>query len=386
MTELTENSGRDIFIVCNDVQGLGGVQRFAHILGALLASRGHRVRLVGIAPEEPYPYDTSWAAGVHVVHRVRPPGRVYGGHWWRRWRPNALVGAARHRLWIRRGARELSRLFAAARPGGIVIVAQVWAMEWVAAADCAGMPVIGMSHESYAASRASTRRDRVKRYYADVERLLCLTQEDADAWANDGMSNVGAMPNPLTVPIGEPSPLTEKVVVALGRLSYEKGFDLLVEAWAKVAAQHPDWTVRVYGTGPEEMALRAQIEAAGLDGRVELMGQTDDVPRALREASALAMPSRAEGWPLVLGEAMATGVPCVAFDCAPGIREILSDGEDGIVVAPGNVTGFAEALGRLIADEETRRRMGAQALVSVQRFSPDAVADRWEREFTNLFR
>jgi glycosyltransferase involved in cell wall biosynthesis len=200
------------------------------------------------------------------------------------------------------------------------------------------------------------------------------------------MSNVGAMPNPLTVPIGEPSPLTEKVVVALGRLSYEKGFDLLVEAWAKVAAQHPDWTVRVYGTGPEEMALRAQIEAAGLDGRVELMGQTDDVPRALREASALAMPSRAEGWPLVLGEAMATGVPCVAFDCAPGIREILSDGEDGIVVAPGNVTGFAEALGRLIADEETRRRMGAQALVSVQRFSPDAVADRWEREFTNLFR
>jgi len=263
----------------------------------------------------------------------------------------------------------------------------VWAMEWVAAADRARMPVIGMSHESYAASRASTRYARVKKFYADVDRLLCLTQADADAWAaNDRLTNVGAMPNPLTIVPGEPSPLTEKVVVGLGRLSYEKGFDLLVEAWAKVADAHPDWTVRVYGGGPEEDALRAQIAAAGLDGRFELMGQTDDVPRALREASVLAMPSRAEGWPLVLGEAMATGVPCVAFDCAPGIREIVTDGEDGVVVAPGNVTGMAEAIGRLVDDEQLRQAMGARALAAVERFTASAVADRWEREFDNLFR
>jgi glycosyltransferase involved in cell wall biosynthesis len=244
-----------------------------------------------------------------------------------------------------------------------------------------------MSHESYTATRASTRYARVMRYFAGVDRLLCLTQADADAWAaNDRLTGVGAMPNPLTIVPGEPSPLTEKVVVALGRLSYEKGFDLLVEAWAKVADAHPDWTVRVYGGGPEEAALRAQIAAAGLEGRVELMGQTDDVPRALREASVLAMPSRAEGWPLVLGEAMATGVPCVAFDCAPGIREIVTDGVDGVVVAPGNVTGLADAISRLIGDEQLRQSMGARALAAVQRFTPDAVADRWERELANLFR
>jgi glycosyltransferase involved in cell wall biosynthesis len=379
---------RDVFIVCNDVQGLGGVQRFGHILSAMLAERGHRVRLVGIAQaEEPYPYDTRGAYEVAVVHRVRPKGTSSVGHSWRRFLPSAVLAHARHRMWVRRGARTLSRMLATAGPGGVIICPQVWAMEWVAAADRAGMPVIGMSHESYAATRASTRYARVKKYFADVDRLLCLTQADADAWAaSDRLTGVGAMPNPLTIVPGGPSPLTEKVVVALGRLSYEKGFDLLVEAWAKVADAHPDWTVRVYGGGPEENALRAQIAAAGLEGRFELMGQTDDVPRALREASVLAMPSRAEGWPLVLGEAMATGVPCVAFDCAPGIREIVTDGEDGIVVAPGNVTGLAEAISRLIADERLRQEMGAKALAAVERFTASAVADRWERELANLFR
>jgi hypothetical protein len=106
------------------------------------------------------------------------------------------VSRLAHRATVRRGAARLSALFRTAAPGGIVIAAQVWAMEWVACADTAGMPVIGMSHESYAATRQSSRYRRVKRYFA---------QADADAWAFD-MSNAAAMPNPLHVEPASTSP------------------------------------------------------------------------------------------------------------------------------------------------------------------------------------
>lgn len=377
---------RDIFIICNDVDGLGGVQRFSHTLGTILAERGHRVRLVGIVrPEVTHDYGDDQPYDVLTIHDTRPP-RVVSGKWWRRHTPGAALRKSRRARFIRRGARRLSVVFAAAQPGSVIICTQVWAMEWLSVADTHGIPVIGMSHESFAASKATGRYGRVRRYFADVDRLLVLTQADADMWANNGMSNVGAMPNPLTLAVPEPSKLTEKVVIGLGRLSHEKGFDLLVEAWALVAPKHPDWEVRVYGSGPEDEELSKQIANAGLESSFHLMGQIQRVARALHDASIFVMPSRAEGWPLALGEAMASGLPCVAFDCAPSIRELLTDGEDSIVVPPGRVGDLAEAIDGLIGDAQRRRAMGAHALAAADRFTSEAIADRWEQEFTNLFR
>jgi glycosyltransferase involved in cell wall biosynthesis len=153
-----------------------------------------------------------------------------------------------------------------------------------------------------------------------------------------------------------------------------------------VAREHPAWTLRLYGTGPEEPALREQAASAGVETSVAFMGHTDDPAEVLADASVLVLPSRAEGWPLVLAEAMAVGVPCVAFDCAPSIREIVTDGADGFVVGAGNVASLAESVGRLADDEELRRAMGKQALASVRRFSVENVTRRWDREFVNLFR
>ena len=123
----------------------------------------------------------------------------------------------------RRGAARLSELFAGARPGAVVIVAQVWAMEWVRLADTSGLRVVGMSHESFAATRGSSRYRRVKEHYAGVDRFLVLTQEDADAWARDGMTNVDHIPNALHVVPGVLPTLDLPVVASVGRLSHEKG-------------------------------------------------------------------------------------------------------------------------------------------------------------------
>jgi glycosyltransferase involved in cell wall biosynthesis len=381
---------RDVFIVCNNADDMGGLQRWAHHMARLLAGRGDRVTLVGITGgAEPYHHDRDGSYAVEVLHRNWQSPVLA-------WRPRRTLQkvnvAARARdvrrsAAQRRGAARLSQLFAAARPGAVVIVAQVWAMEWVRLADTSGLRVVAMSHESYEATRRSSRYRRVREHYAGADRMLVLTAEDADAWARDGMTNVDHIPNPLHVTPAVHPTLDLPVVACVGRLSHEKGIDLLLEAWEAVRARHRDWRLHIYGGGPKEAELRARAAAAGLSDSVEFRGVVTDVEQALVEASVLALPSRAEGFPMSVLEAMAYGLPTVAFDCAPGVRVLLGDGEEGgVLVEPGDTAAFAAALGRLMADPEERRLRGAAARASVLRFHPDAVLARWDRLFDLLHR
>ncbi|MFA1551761.1 glycosyltransferase [Actinomadura chokoriensis] len=378
---------RDVFIVCNNADEMGGLQRWAHHMARLLAGRGDRVTLVGITrgPER-FHHGRDGSYAVEVLHReLRAPAPA--------WRPKKplqrlnAVARVREILWSaaqRRGAARLSELFAAAGPGSVVIVAQVWAMEWVRLADTSGLRVVAMSHESFKATRRSTRYRRVKEHYADADRMLVLTAEDADAWARDGMTNVDHIPNPLHVTPSVHPTLELPVVACVGRLSYEKGVDLMLEVWERISSRHPEWRLHIYGNGPDEEELRAL--AAGMPASVEFRGVIADVEDALVEASVFALPSRAEGFPMSVLEAMAYGLPTVAFDCAPGVRTLLGDGRGGVLVEPGDTVAFAAALERLIEDPRARRALGAQARASVLRFHPDAVLARWDRLFDLLHR
>ncbi|BFU42308.1 glycosyltransferase [Krasilnikovia sp. MM14-A1004] len=379
---------RDIFIVCNSVNELGGLIQWAHDIGRLFSARGHRVRLVGVEPatvardygsDLPYPMFT--LHDDHLPRRRKVEGLS---------RLNVVnLARQRHRAGLlTEGAQRLTELFREAQPGGVVIAAQVWAGEWVSAADTTGLTVIGMSHESFEACRNSSRYNRVLKYYTDMDMHLLLTDADADAWASRaGMTNVGAMPNPLmTVPKTMPT-LDEKTVVSLRRLSHDKGIDMLLEAWALVGPQYPDWSLKVYGAGPDEAELREQARELGLDDNQILVGKTDDIDAALSAASIYALPSREEGFPIAIMEAMAYGLPTVAFDCAPGIRELIDDEvSGGLVVTAGNVPGMAAALERLIKDRDLRVRLGEAGRESVQRFTPDSIVDRWEALFALLDR
>ncbi|RFS81219.1 glycosyltransferase family 4 protein [Actinomadura spongiicola] len=379
---------RDVFIVCNNVDDMGGLQRWAHHLARLLARRGDRVTLVGITPgtaAHHHGRDGSYA--VEVLHRAwRSPSMAWRPRTFRqRLNVAARVRDRRRSAAQRRGAARLSRLFAATRPGAVVIAAQVWAMEWVRLADTTGLRIIGMSHESFAATRASSRYRRVREHYADADRMLVLTAEDADAWAGDGMTNVDYIPNALHVTPDVHPTLDLPVVACVGRLSYEKGVDLMLEAWERVAARRPEWRLHVYGGGPEEERLRAQADAAGLSGSVEFRGVVTEVEEALVEASIFALPSRAEGFPMSVLEAMAYGLPTVASDCAPGVRALIGE-RGGVLVEPGDVRAFARELERLIDDPDLRRALGAEARAAVLRFHPDVVLARWDRLFDLLHR
>ncbi|MEC4571817.1 glycosyltransferase [Streptomyces virginiae] len=380
---------RDIFIVSNSVDEIGGVTTWSHQMARLFTERGHRVHIVGIAPvaeeirqrlPQDLPYETTTLYDAHppAVRRLRGiKGRLNA--------PERRRQAAR-RAQMRVQADRLSELLRGARPGGVVIVTQVWAMEWVALADTKGLSVVGMSHESFEASQKSTRGERVRRHYREVDRLLVLTAEDADLWIRAGMENVASLPNPIPFMPDTPAPRTSKVVASVGRLAFEKGVDLLLDAWADAAPHHPDWVLRIYGAGVEEAALRAHCTGLGIDDSVEWMGSTDDVLGALRGASVFAQASRAEGFPITLLEAMAAGVPVAAFDCAPGVREIVEHGEDGLLARLGNTMELAGHLHALMSDGELRDRLGDNAFHAVKRYSSAEITDRWEELFSFLER
>ena len=388
MTAVTEH--RDIFIVCNSVNELGGLTQWVHDISRLFTARGHRVRLIGVEPASDYrdfgsdlPYPT-FTLHPEPLPRRRKVSGVAGLH------PNRALQARKRQRIFEGGVERLNEILrTASGPGAVVIAAQVWAGEWVVAADTKGMQVIGMSHESFEACLNSSRYHRVLKFYGQMDIHLSLTDADADAWARakPGMSNVGAMPNPLmTVPKTLPT-LDEKTVVTLRRLSHDKGIDMLLEAWAQVGPQHPDWSLKIYGAGPDEQALRAQARELSFDDKQIFQGKTSDIDSALSAASVYALPSREEGFPIAVMEAMAYGLPTVAFDCAPGIRELIHDEvSGGLVVTAGNVPGFAAGLHRLIEDRELRGRLGAAGRESVQRFTPDSIVERWESLFALLDR
>ncbi|MFD4476113.1 glycosyltransferase [Streptomyces sp. NPDC058471] len=383
----TADPTRDIFFVSNSVNELGGITSWSHQMARLFGERGHRVHVIGITePGVPQdvgtdlPYPTTTLYDEHPP-RVGPARGIKG-----------RLNVAEHRLRTRREqgmheqAARLTALFAQAGPGAVVIVTQVWAMEWVELADTSGLLVIGMSHESFAYSQASSRGARVRKHYRDIDRMLALTREDADLWIRQGLDNASFMPNPLPFMPEVPSRRTEKVVTSIGRLHDQKGIDMLLDTWAEVAPLHPDWTLRIYGSGEDEEMLKKQCTSLGLDGSVEWMGRTSDVPGALRGGSVFVQSSRGEGFPLALMEAMATAVPCAAFDCAPGVHEIVQDGVDGLLARLGNTAELARRLDTLMSDKELRDRMGELARVNIQRYTTDEVVRRWEELFLFLER
>ncbi|MDI3408890.1 glycosyltransferase [Streptomyces cavernicola] len=384
MTTAVDVRERDIFLFSNCTDELGGVTAWMHQMARLFQTHGHRVHTLGVHPAElkltlPEPLGYPMTA-LHPAHPPAPRRRTG----LRRLRPAERRREAARVADRQRAVDELSALFRTARPGGVVIVTQVWPMEWVRAADTAGLTVIGMSHESYAYTKACHRYRWIKQSYPHVDRWLTLTQEDADDWIADGLHNVGFMPNALAHLPDSPSPRTEKVVASIGRLHDQKGIDMLLDAWALVAPSRPEWTLRVYGAGVEEADLRAQCTRLGLDSSVEWPGRTDDVPGALAGASLFVQSSRGEGFPLALMEAMAGGLPCAAFDCAPGVREIVRDGEDGLLAPPGDSAALADRLLRLTGNPRMRDAMGDRARRNVQRFSEEEILRAWEELFAFL--
>lgn len=215
-----------------------------------------------------------------------------------------------------------------------------------------------------------------------LDRFVVLTEEDRASWTE--LNNVEVIPDPLAFDISEVSPLTTKRVIAVGRYVYQKGFDLLLQAWAKVEKQHLDWELAVYGMGDrtpyEQLIDQLQIDRS----RCHLNGSVPDIKKEYLNSSLFVFSSRFEGFGMVLIEAMACGLPVISFDCPCGPKDIVRHNEDGLLVPSGNIDQLADAIHLLMSDNQRCQQMAAAALVNVRRFQLDEIAARWVSLFDEV--
>ncbi|MET7856664.1 glycosyltransferase [Streptomyces sp. NPDC005318] len=216
--------------------------------------------------------------------------------------------------------------------------------------------------------------------YHSLDALTALTPEEVESIGKQvpGVRNrLAVMPNcvPAT-PVQSKS--TNKVIIAAGLLKENKNFAAVVDAFATVVRKRPDWRLRIYGGGTEKANLRRQIETLGLHNTATLMGPAAPVSPEFSKGSIFVLPSKREAFGNVIVEAMAAGLPVVSFDAHHGPRNIITNGEDGIVVPRGDTDAMAEAILGLVEDDERRKRMGEAAVRGAVRFHEPASCERFE--------
>jgi len=291
-------------------------------------------------------------------------------------RPSQRVGNTLRRVWrLRQAIREA---------GGLRVLSFTDKMNVLTLSACWGGP-----HQVVIAERSDPRHQSLgpvwewlrRRTYPRCHAWIVQTESVARyARAAAGDRPVVVIPNAVAAPAAPLPPPEQRQtrIVGLGRLSPEKGFDLLIQAFARISPWYPDWTLQILGDGPQRAALEDLAASLGIRDRVQLAGWIDQPEPALLTAGAFVLSSRYEGFPNALLEAMACGLPCVATACDSGPAEIIRDGVDGVLVSPNDVDALAEALRQLVSDEAKRARLGRRAVEVTSRFSREAFFQRWD--------
>jgi glycosyltransferase involved in cell wall biosynthesis len=248
-----------------------------------------------------------------------------------------------------------------------------------------GLTVIGQEH-MHLARRGTAKQAAIRRSHGKLSAVVVLTESDRREYraALGDATRIVAIPNPVPALGGGVSDVSRPVVVAVGRLTAQKGFDRLIDVFADVTREAPDWTLHICGRGRDRRALQARIAKRGLAGKVILRGAVRDIGHELEQASLFVLSSRWEGFPMVLVEAMSKGLPIVSFDCRTGPADIVDHGRTGLLVPNGDRKALAGAMLELMRDPSRRRRFSAAAVERAEQFSPARIGARWEELLTEL--
>lgn len=221
-------------------------------------------------------------------------------------------------------------------------------------------------------------KQNVKKYDA----FVCLTKEDSLDW--HGVKNLHVIPNFINCRSFTPAVLESKVVIAAGRLSFQKGYDRLLDAWKIVHAHCTDWKLEIYGSGELMETLLNKIDDLGISSSVTIEKPVNDIYSRFTCSSIYALSSRYEGLPMVMLEAMGCGLPIVSFDCQCGPRDLIGDNSAGVLVQNGNTQKLAEEIIVLIKDVNLRKEMGISAYREAEKYLSEPIMQQWVTLFENL--
>jgi GalNAc-alpha-(1->4)-GalNAc-alpha-(1->3)-diNAcBac-PP-undecaprenol alpha-1,4-N-acetyl-D-galactosaminyltransferase len=350
----------------------GGAERTASVLANAWAAQGHHVTLLTLTVDDKPAYPLCPAVHLRQL-------RVRGGT-----ARNALHG-------IQRQLRTVKVLRAAIResqPEIVVSFMDIPNVLTLLAARGSNARVIITEHihpEHYHFGRPWEVLRRLVYHRADA--LVCVSKPLMHWFAPRTKVKTCVIANPLDLPPLSPAartPNAARVIVGMGRLTQQKGFDLLIEAFFRVASRHPEWSLKILGDGELLNALRSQADRLGISSWVELAGAVADPFPVLRAADLFVFSSRYEGFGNALCEAMACGLPAISFDCPSGPSEIIRHGVDGLLVPPENVAELAAAMDRLISNPEERARLAAKALEVTDRFGLSRILPLWDQLFQDV--
>ena len=216
------------------------------------------------------------------------------------------------------------------------------------------------------------------------DKFVVLTNEDRGYWGK--LPNICVIPNAAMFVAERYADVSAKRVIAVGRLDYQKGFDRLINAWEIVhkSGKYNDWRLDIFGQGEWKDMLQGMIDDRKLNDCTSINKPTKNIGKEYADSAMLVMSSNYEGFPMVMIEAMACGLPVVAFDFKCGPKDIIREGENGLIIRNGDIEALAEGMMRLMEDTGNRKRMSMNARKIVDTYSEKAVMDKWISLFNNL--
>lgn len=208
------------------------------------------------------------------------------------------------------------------------------------------------------------------------DEFLVLTKEDKEQWNNE---KIKVIYNPISFYPEKKASLENKKVISVGRLEYQKGYDILIDVWKKVIEQKKDWILEIYGDGILKKELEEKIQELNLSKNLFLKGKEKNIEKRYLESSIYLMTSRFEGMPMVLLEAQSYGLPIVSFDCPCGPRDIITDSRDGFICKFGDIDTMVKKLIYLMNYEKERKEFGNRARKNVKQFEKEKIMKEWEK-------
>lgn len=343
----------------------GGAERQMAIVTGGLAARGHQVSLAVLHGRSSF-FSVHPAVSLRFFERERRP-----------WGGRLLRFAVRPR-WLRAVIGEH-------RADVVVSFIDVANVNTLLASRTIDAPVVVAERTYPPMHRLRWIEAWLRRWLYPRAAAVVVQTERAARWVSDcGFARrIVVISNPVPKPdrVGSDSGIAlpdGPAVVAMGRLAGSKRFDLLLDAFARIAPRHPQWHLVILGEGPERVKLERRVRRLGLGSRVMLPGAVAHPESVLAACQLFVLTSDYEGFPNALCEAMALGLPVVATDCPVGVREVVRHEVDGLLVEPGNLDAVARAMERLVGDRAERTRMGGAAAEITRRFDVRSLLDRWE--------